>query len=166
MEIYKDPIIKKYTELITSSAQGVFKGVYQGDPLRIPKSQLPALVISKSATRVGKHTNAEDEHEISLILSVIVDMRDEVMDDKQIVPGVAMLYDIIEGRDEQYKLKSQSILNILRSNIAVDASLNLRTDLTSITTANYGLTVGKRAPEAYAVEGQVEFIASFNQIRA
>ena len=165
MEPYKDPIITKYTSLILAAIPGVFKSTFQGDPIRLAKSDYPALIISKSRTRVGPHTNSEDEHEIALILTVVVDVRAEINDSKEITPGIAKLYDIIEGRDAQYKLKSGSILNILRTNIAVDASLNLRTDLGSITTANYGLTIGKRAQDTYGVEGSIEFIASFNQLR-
>ena len=163
--IYQDTIITKYRNLILAAMPGVFKGVYQGDPLRLPKSMLPALIISKSGTRIAPHTNAEDEHEISMILSVVTDIRDEMNDEQQIVPGIAQLYDLIEGRDDQYKLKTKTILNILRTNIEVDAALNLRTDLGSITTSNYGLTVGKRELDSYATEGQVEFVATFNQIR-
>lgn len=166
MELYKDPIIKKYTDLITDALPGVFKGVYQGDPIRVPASKLPALIVSKTATALGPLSNAEDAHEMSLVMTVIVDLREEVNDDTEIVPGVAQLYGIIEGREaDTYKLKTSSILNILRSNILVDAALNLRTDLGSITRADYGLTVGKRAPETYAVEGQVEFVATFSQLR-
>lgn len=164
--IYQDPIIKKYQDMITAAMPGVFKGVYQGDPIRIPKSKMPALIISKSGTRVGPLTNAEDQHEMTLILSVITDLRDEVNDDTEIVPGVAQLYSIMEGRDDQYKVKPDSVLHILRSNITVDAALNLRTDLGSVTRADYGLTIGKRAPEAYAVEGQIEFIAIYSQLRS
>jgi len=166
MEIYQDPIIKKYTDLITAAMPGVFKGIYQGDPIRVPASSLPALIVSKTATAMAPLTNSEDVHEMSLIVTVIVDLREEVNDDTEIVPGVAKLYDIIEGREQAtYALKTDSILDILRSNIVVDAALNLRTDLGSITRADYGLTVGKRAPETYAVEGQVEFVATFSQVR-
>lgn len=165
-KIYEDPIIAKYQELITTAMQGVFKGVYQGDPVRVPKSRLPALIISKSMTQVGKLTNTEDEHGQQLILTVITDIRDEVNDDEQIVPGIAQLYDIIEGReDTTFLLKSNCILNILRTNELVDATHDLRTDLGSITKADYGLTIGKRDREAYAVEGQVEFVAYFTQTR-
>lgn len=168
MEIYKDPVIKKYQDLITAAVPGLFKGVYQGDPIRIEKSRLPALVISKSETRIGPLTNAEDEHGQALILSVITDIRDEVNDDSQIVPGVAKLYDILEGREDDgtYKLKTTSILHILRSNEVVDAGNNLRTDLGTITRVNYGLTIGKRAPDAYAVEGQIEFVSHYTQLRS
>ena len=166
MKPYQDPIITKYTEMIKAAMPGVFKTFYQGDPIRVPKSSIPALIISKSQTRAAPTTNAEDEHEIGLVLSVIVDLRDEVTDDQQLTPGVAQLYDILEGREEAtYKLKTTSILNILRTNILVDAAYNLRTDLGSITNVNYGLTIGKRAQDTYAVEGQVEFIAQYTQLR-
>ena len=168
MSLYKDPVIKKYFDLIKSKVDtGLFKEYYQGDPIRVPKSKLPCLVISKSETQIGHLTNSEDEQGMALILTVITDIRDEVNDSEDIVPGISKLYDIIEGRDDTtYKLKTNSILHILRNNQLVDASSNqLRTDLNTITRADYGLTIGKRAPEAYAVEGQVEFIAYFTQVR-
>lgn len=162
---YADPIIKKYQDLILTEMPGTFKGVYQGDPMNIPKSSLPALIISKTQTTIGQLTSAEDDHELSLILTVVTDIRDERSDDPEMVPGIANLYDIIEGRDENYKLKAGTVLNVLRSNITVDAALNLRTDLGSLTRADYGLTIGKRAQDAYAIEGQVEFVARYSQLR-
>jgi len=167
-EIYNDPIIKKYIQLIEAKTDGIFRGYYQGDPIRIPSSKLPAIVLSKAQTRIGPLTNAEDEHGMAMILSVVVDIRDEISDDTQIAPGVARLYDIMEGREEAtYKLKANSLLNILRTSILVDATYNLRTDLSSITQADYGLTIGKRSQEGngYAVEGQIEFIAYYTQLR-
>ncbi len=167
MTPYTDPIISKYFALIKAAVpDGLFKKYFQGDPMRIGKSLIPALIISKSETRVGPLTNAEDEHGIALILTVVTDVRDTVNDSDELVKGTSQLYDIIEGRsDTTYKLKSQSILNILRSNLVVDAALNLRTDLNTITRADYGLTIGKRAPDAYAVEGTVEWVAHFTQVR-
>lgn len=164
--IYSDPVIRKYQELIKAKTEGIFRGFYQGDPIRIPNSRLPAIVISKSQTQVGPLTNVEDEQGMAMILSVIVDVRDEINDDTQITPGIAKLYDIMEGREETtYKLKVGSIINILRTNILVDATYNLRTDLSTITQVDYGLTIGKRAPEAYAIEGQIKFIAYYTQLR-
>lgn len=164
--IYKDPIIKKYQDLILAAMPGVFKGIYQGDPMRIPKTMIPALIISKSQTQLDPLTNAEDEQRLSLILTVVTDIRDERSEDQQMVAGIAQLYDIIEGRDDAtYALKTNSVLDVLRSNITVDAALNLRTDLGTVTRADYGMTIGKRSPEEYAIEGQVEFEATFMQVR-
>lgn len=164
--MYKDPILKKYMDLIKGIVgNDFFKSYFYGDPIQIPTSNLPALVISKNSTKIGNITNREDEHAIALTITVVTDIRNDINDDNSIAPGVASLYDIIEGREDNLKLKVKSILHILRNNIDVDLSLGLRTDLGSITNADYGMTVGKRQPEAWSVEAQVEFIASFTQLR-
>lgn len=170
-EIYKDPIIIKYIDLIKGVlGEGKIKQYYQGDPIRVPVSSLPAIIISKDETRVSNAldggSNVEDTHLMALTLTVITDIRDDIKDDKTIAPGISTLYDIIEGREsDTLKLKTTSILNILRTNIDVDTALGLRTDLGSITRVDYGLTVGKREQEAWAVEAQIEFIAHFTQLR-
>lgn len=171
MELYQDPIITKYIDLIKSVVgEGFFKGIYQGDPIRVPQSNLPALIISKDETRVSNAfdggDSANDAHMIGLTLTVITDIRDQLNDDKSIAPGVAQLYDIIEGREaDTLKLKEKSLLHILRNNILVDTALGLRTDLGNFTRVDYGLTVGKREQEAWAVEAQIEFVAHFIQLR-
>jgi hypothetical protein len=165
MSAYKDPVIWKYLNMITEAMPEVFKGVYQGDPIRVPYAMLPALVISKDGTDAGVMTNAEDGHEIRMILTVITDVRSDVSDDRAVAPGIASLYDILEGRGADYKLKDHCVLNVLRHNAVVDAANNLRTDLSTITKAEYGMTVGKRDEEAFGIEGQVRFTANFIQVR-
>jgi hypothetical protein len=103
---------------------------------------------------------------MQMILTVITDIRHEIRDEKDIAPGIAQLYDLIEGRDATtLTLKTQSLLHILRNNVLVDATTGLRTDLDTITRVDYGMTVGKREPEAWSVEAQVEFVAHFTQVR-
>jgi len=167
MNLYRDPISKKYIDLIVGIVgEGFFKGIYYGDPIRIPNSNLPALIISKDETRISNITNTEDQHLMAFMITVITDIRNDINDDKAIAPGTASLYDIIEGREEDtLKLKTKSLLHILRNNVDVDTSLGLRTDLGSITRADYGMTIGKREIEAWAIEASIEFIAQFTQIR-
>jgi hypothetical protein len=164
MEPYRDPIIKKYIELIESKTK-VFKRFYYGDPLRVPASLLPACIISKTETRVGPLTNSEDEHGIQMLITVITDIRRDLSDDTSLVAGISSLYNIIEGRNADYTLASDSLLHILRNNIGLDVANNLRTDLTTITRVDYGLVTGKREPEAWSVEGQIEFTCHFTQVR-
>ena len=163
--VYSDPIIQKYIALIESKISA-YKQFYTGDPIRLPASMLPCCIISKTETRIGPITNAEDQHEMQLTLTVVTDMRAEIRDEKDIAPGTARLYELIEGRDaDTLQLQPQSILHILRNNLLVDSSLGLRTDLETITQAEYGLTVGKRAPEQWAVEASVSWVAHFVQNR-
>ncbi len=165
--MYKDPIINKYIELIKAKMPAI-KSFYQGDPFRVPKTNLPACIISKTQTMVGPLTNAEDSHQIGITITIITDIRDERSNENEelVTPGIAQLYDIIEGReDTTYLLKDTSLLDVLRTNILIDASRNLRTDLGSITRIDYGLTIGKRSPEGYATEGQVDFLSTYSQLR-
>lgn len=163
---YKDPVIRKYIETIKSIVgESFFKVCYEEDPIRIPASNLPCLIISTNETRVTQITNAEDEHGMSFILTVITDIRQDIQDDKTIAGSKVKLKEIIEGRDENYKLGTKSILHILRNNVNLDVGNNLRTDLTSITRVDYGITVNKRQPEAWGIEAQVEFETHFIQLR-
>jgi hypothetical protein len=163
--IYADPIITKYQDLIKAN-NGELKTYWQGDPIRIGASQLPACIVSKVATNVGPLSNAEDQHQIGLRITIITDVRSDLSSEEshsQIVEGIASLYDLIEGRNADYTLKATSILDILRSNITVDAANNLRTDLGSMTRVDYGVT--DREPGVWTVEARVEFVCHFSQTR-
>jgi hypothetical protein len=165
--MYSDPILEKYIELIKDH-NGDIKSYYQGEPIRIANSMLPCLIISKTATNAGPLSNSQDGHEIGLRITIITDVRKDLSSeesDTEIVKGVASLYDLMEGRNADYSLKSTSILDILRSNIEVDIGNNLRTDLGSITRVDYGSTFRDRAPEQWTIEARVDFTCDFLQIR-
>lgn len=163
--IYVDPILKAYANLITANT-GAFKAVYYGDPQRIGESELPALILEKLDTRASNMTSAEDEHQVRIRIMVVTDVRDSIGADKQLVAEYGTLYNLMEGRDPAtYALKTDSLLYILRHNINLDTTYNLRTDLGGGTRVDYGVTIGKRAPDAWAVEGQIEITANFIQSR-
>lgn len=170
-DIYKDPVLKKYVDLITGVfGEGTFKEYYYGDPIKIPMSNLPALIIAKDETRAGNAidggTNVDDVHQMAITITVVTDMRAEINDDKTIAAGTAKLYDIMEGRDPTtLKLKTKTILDVLRGNLLVDSALGLRTDLGTPTRIDYGMTLGKREEEVWAIEAQLEFVAHFTQVR-
>lgn len=164
---YSDPIIEKYIDLIRANTNRI-KTFYQGEPVRIAASSLPACIIAKRETRVGPLSNSEDEHGVAMLMTVIVDIRKELSteeNDAKIVEGIANLYEIVEGRAADYTLQSNCILDILRSNIEVDAANNLRTDLTSLTRVDYGLTLKDRPAEEWSIEARIEFVAHFTQPR-
>lgn len=163
-QIYQDPILKKYVELIKSKTN-IFKSIYYGDPIRIPSSSLPALIITKLDTRARKETSADDMHEINISFTVVADIRDTISDDKEMVAGTNSLYNIMEGREEDLTLKTHSLLHILRNNILIDETNDLRTNLSTPTTVDYGMTVGKRGADSYGIEAVVNVIANFIQVR-
>jgi len=163
-DLYKDPVITKIFELIKANTD-VFKEFYYGDPIRVPASNLPAIIISREQTRVGNLTNMQDEHGMAMVMTIITDIRNDVSDYTNIVAGVNTLYDLVEGRNEDFTLKTQSLLNILRHNAELDITHNLRIDLKSVTGAEYGMTLGKRTEEGWAMEAQIKFVMHFTQLR-
>ncbi len=168
MEIYQDPIIKKYIELIQAKC-GEIKTFYQGEPTRVPVSNLPCVIIGKTETRADNEANSLDKHDIYITITVVADIRTELStseNDAHVVEGVAKLYDLMEGRDEDtFNLKDTSILQILRTNALVDEAHNLRTNINTATRVNYGTTLQNRHPEEWRIEASIEFVANFIQIR-
>jgi hypothetical protein len=163
--MYTDPILKKYADLIKANIP-VFKRVYFGDPIRIGKTELPALVLQKIDTKIQNLSNIEDQHNVRISMTVVVDIRETLNDEKTMVAGISQLYDIIEGRnDTDYTLKSTSVLGTLRHNVELDVGNNLRTDLNTMSSASYSMTMGKRQENAWALEGLVEITALFTQNR-
>ena len=162
---YKDPILRKYADLITSQNK-VIKSVFFGDPIRIGASELPAMVIAKIDTRVSNQSNMEDRHDLRISITIVTDVRETVSEDKTMVRGVNALYNLMEGREESnYYLKSDSLLHILRNHVTIDAANNLFTDLDSFTRIDYGMTLGKRGENMWAIEGTLELTATFIQLR-
>lgn len=167
--IYQDPVIEKYIALLKTKLTGKIKMFYQGDPLKIPQSNLPCIVISRNQTRIAQETNAEDGHEMGLIITVVTDTRADLStneDVSKIAPGIATLYELVEGRDPStFALRDDSVLGILRKNQLVDSANNLRTDLRSVTRVDYGETIRQKSPDIYAIEARIEIVVNFIQLR-
>jgi hypothetical protein len=163
--MYTDSIIQKYIDLI-KARNGELKTYFQGEPARIASSLLPCCIIAKATTNVGPLNNADDRHQLGLRITLITDVRQDLSSDEsdaKIVEGIASLYDLMEGRNADYTLKATSILDILRSNITVDAANNLRTDLGSLTRVDYGMT--ERSRDTYTIEARADFVVDFIQTR-
>jgi len=139
-EQYKDPILKKYADLITANTSA-FKQIFFGDPVRTGASDYPCLILAKIGTRVTNLTNTEDRHDIRISLTVVTDVRETLSDDHEMTRGVNALYNLMEGRnDTDYTLKSDSLLGIIRHNVELDSGKNLRTDLDTMSQVDYGMS--------------------------
>jgi len=162
-----DPIIKKYFDVIKAATGSAFKSYYYGDPIRIPNSSLPALIGARRSSRTSTASNAEDIHRITLVFTVVSDVRNDIQDDKTMTAGNARLYDLIEGRDEStLQLKSSSLLGILRKQaLELDPAHQLWGDIDSPTQIDYGLVANKRANPSWSIEGAITTVASLVQIR-
>ncbi len=162
---YKDPVITKYIDLIKANTN-IFKQFYYGDPIRVPRSSLPALVISKVATQMTEFSNAEDEHNMQITFTVITDIRIDLSDETSMAPGIGSLYRILEGRDPNtLNLLPESLANILRHNVDLYQNMKLYTDVGSKTSISYALTINKRQEDAFGIEGSITIVAKLVQLR-
>ena len=159
---YEDPILEKVLDLIDHNNQDV-KGFFQGDPLLIPRSSLPAIIASKDTTNIADVSSGEDEHIMGVVLTLVVDVRDTINDVSGLGASWTQLYDMFEGRGSDYILKAKSIIDILRGN--ANLTQNAHIDTTNPMIIDYGLTVGKRGERSIAVEGNVSFNVYFSQLR-
>lgn len=161
--LYLDPVLEKYKALIKANTSA-FKYFYQGDPKAIPTSSMPAIILEREETRAGAITNVDDQHDMGIRLTVVVDVRRDLHESSDgVVPGYATLYDLVEGRDSSLALKSTALLDILRTNIVIDSVYNLVTDIGSQTRVTY--TENQRAENVWTVEAVVSFTCSAIQLR-
>lgn len=163
MSQYQDPIITAYFELFKTGGLQV-KEMFQGEPFKIPASQLPAIFIAKTSTTAQALNNAEDEHEASYRITLVTDVRQELSETKEVVAGVSKLMEIMEGRNADMTLTTNSLLHILRNNINVNASTKLRTDLRTSTTIDYSDSINRREQDWF-IESHIDFVAHFIQVR-
>lgn len=161
--MYIDPILTEIAELIKASNKDI-KEYYFGDPLIIPRSNLPSLILSKATTVVEDHTNAEDSHRMNIVLTLVSDIRQDFNNlANGEVAGWNTLYDIMEGRNMDYTLKPTSLPQILKSN--ANLSHNAQIDVDNPIRIDYGLTIGKRGERAIAVEANLFLTVFFDQLR-
>ena len=161
---YVDPILKLYADLLTNGNKAI-KKVHYGET-NIGQSELPAIVISTERVETNAFSNAEDQHAIQIRVRVITSvLKDITGDNQKVQAGLSQLYDIIAGRNESdLKLKSTSLLDILRSNDRLGPNLKVITDLDTSTSIDYGSTV-QGDDGAWSLEGEISFTAHFNQLR-
>lgn len=168
--MYQDPIITKLIENFKNNLiqdgqdRRYIKTYYYGDPLIIPKSNLPSICISKDVTSISDESNAEDQHKINMYLTLVTDIRDFMDDDMADVNvGESIMWDIMEGRNEDYTLREDTILYVIRNNTGIGN--NALIDASEAIVADYGYTLGKRGEKSYALEAYVRIPVFVNQFR-
>jgi hypothetical protein len=140
--------------------------MYYGDPIRIPTSKLPALIGARRMTATDMFTNAEDQHDMQIVFTVVTDIRKDIQDDTSFVPGISTLYDLIEGRDPvTLLLKPTSLMYVLRHNVDAFQGTQLYTDVSTPTKVDYGMTLNKRQEDTWALEGSITIDAKLIQLR-
>src|SRR5579885_510890 len=104
--VYQDPVLAKLVGLLNAEGPSELKNRYFfGDPLVVPRSQLPAVFITKDQTRIDEGSNAEDESRMVVVLNVVYDLTRDFNQAFNDINSANTLYDVVEGRNADYTLK-------------------------------------------------------------
>lgn len=102
--------------------RGQFKMFRIGDPITIPESQLPALIVSETATDYTFGPTGFDDVTHTLLIQVILNKKDEIGKPSDGSSLDETLDALIQGRDETSgEFMPDTILGALRRNITLGA---------------------------------------------
>ncbi len=162
--MYKDPIVQKYLDLIEDNRSDI-KKFFNGIVTKVAASECPCIMIGIDNVEVADFSNVEDEHGINLILTLVTDIRKNFADTVRIDNGISKVVEMLVGRQSNYQLEEKSILNIIRNNVSIDTTNNLRTDIGTITAVTPKEVAIGRMPDYWSAEGSIKFKAHFIQER-
>lgn len=153
---YTDPIVDKLIEKLDASGPvELRKKYFKGDVWIPPQSQLPICSIAKSGLVVTPASNTQDNHEMELVLNVIWKYTRELNSSFNLTSASNALYEVVEGRNADYTLKSDTILAILRDNQRLDDNLFLAVGRSQRIQVEYGLGIERRGRNIFSVEAVV-----------
>ncbi len=111
---YRDPIITKLISLFNAEGPSTLKNrYYYGDPLQVGESALPAVFISKDTTTVSGASLAETERTQKYVINVVYDLKRDMGKAFNDIAAANSVYDLIEGCNDDYTLKSTSLSAII-----------------------------------------------------
>jgi hypothetical protein len=164
-DIAINPIHQKIVDILTESMSDHVNSYYFGDPLIFPQSDLPAICISNDNGEVGDESVGEDYHRINLVLTLVVDVRNNFDNvESNAVIGDSLSDRIMWGRDpDTFKLLSDTIIHTLRSHS--ELGNNAHIDLNTPMVPNFGFVPGKRGENQISWEATLSFSIYFTQLR-
>lgn len=162
--MYKDSIVQKYLDLIKDNRNDI-KKFFNGIVTKVAMSECPCIMIGIDNVEVSDFSNVEDEHRVNLTLTLVTDIRKNFEDTVRIDSGISRVVEMLVGRQNNYQLEENSILNIIRNNINIDTTNNLRTDIGTITAVTPKEVAIGRIPDYWSAEGSIRFQAHFIQER-
>ncbi|MFA6325313.1 MAG: hypothetical protein WCX46_03770 [Candidatus Paceibacterota bacterium] len=139
--------------LLSAGMKGIVKYIYIGDPILIPTSCLPALIINPLRTDVSKFDNTRDKHNHTINIALVIDAKQylNATPDKMIGSDFLMT---TMGGELSGALDTKTILSIIRKN------LNLGTNRIILENTSVDYTVRKRTDDLITLEAVATIIVT------
>lgn len=163
---YRDPILKALIDMLEEQGPEELRGHYiYGDTLAPPKSSLPIVSVARDGTTVLSDGTMQDRHVTAITMAVIVDYTTDLNTSFDLVRGTTRLYDYIEARDDEFRVKENTISYALRKNQKLANNLFISINDNGLL-IDYGLGVEKRGSNIFSVEGILRFNVESTQPKA
>jgi len=121
---FKDTIADEIIDLLkTNLGSAGFKQFYFGDPIAIPQSLLPAIVVEFRSSNIEVATTAQDDIFDTVVIKLIFNKKDEFNKSANEVAGHRRLRELVQGVDASNGEVSQSsVVGILRKNFTLSSN--------------------------------------------
>jgi hypothetical protein len=129
--------------------QGYFKAYFYGDPMDIPDSLLPCVVVERLRTQIEAGPTGMDRIVYTCMIKMMYNKRDDYGKSDTDVLGIRALEEMAEGIDPTNgEYDSRTVASILRKNFTLGQILTNQTML-----INYGLV--NRTSDLMTAECQI-----------
>ena len=113
-----DVIIQLFKDNLGSST---IKQYFFGDPIAIPKSMLPCIIVDEEDTSYELGPTSFDEITHNLLIQIVFDKSMDYGKPSNEVGVLRELQELVQGRDETTRdFKTNTILGILRKNVTIN----------------------------------------------
>lgn len=131
-----------------------YKAIYIGDPIFIPASTLPCIIINPEKNSIETNSTADDMHRQEFTITYAMDKRSELNKVPSYVVTVKKMIEIMEGRNiTTGRLSTTSIAGMLRGNFTLS---EIATD--QFIDIEYGLRNRGEREEIITAEAQLRFV--------
>ena len=163
---YRDPILKALIDMFEADGPQSLVGHYiYGDTLAPAKSALPVISVARDGTRILSDGSMQDRHVTSIVMAVIVDYTTDLNTSFDLSKGTTQLYEFIEARDENRRIKHNTFAYALRKNQKLGDNLFISINDDGLL-IDYGLGIEKRGDNIFSVEGIIRFNVESTQEKA
>ena len=133
---FKDTIADEIIELLkTNLGSAGFKQYYFGDPIAIPQSLLPAIIVEYESSDITVATTAQDDIFDVLVIKLVFNKKSEFNRAADEVAGHRRLRELAQGIDSSNsELSQSSVVGLLRKNFTLSSNADDQT-----ITVDYGI---------------------------
>jgi hypothetical protein len=117
-------IADKLIEYLKTYGDKRIKQYYYGDPLTLPISNLPALIVENRSAAVSHGATGLDEMENSFTIKLVMSKKDELGKTPNEVTCQRTLSDILMKRDSANNFEINSVVGILRKYFTLGQTIN------------------------------------------